>query len=64
MHVCERPKSNDNGKYKREIKRKRMEARVFHVVRLCDPTSTGCSQWVTSLLYSLYIIFLDDYNVL
>jgi hypothetical protein len=34
-----------------------MEARVFQVVRLCEPTSTGCSQWVTSLLYSLCIIF-------
>jgi hypothetical protein len=34
-----------------------MEARVFQVVRLCEPTSTGCSQWTTSLLYSLYIIF-------
>jgi hypothetical protein len=40
-----------------------MEARVFHVVRLCEPTSTGCSQWATSLLYSLFDI-LDDYNVL
>ena len=34
-----------------------MEVRVFQVVRLCEPTSTGCSQWVTSLLYSFYIIF-------
>ena len=34
-----------------------MEVRVFQVVRLCEPMSTGCSQWVTSLLYSLYIIF-------
>jgi hypothetical protein len=41
-----------------------MEVRVFQVVRLCEPTSTGCSQWATSLLYSLCIIFLDDYNVL
>ena len=34
-----------------------METRVFQVVRLCEPTSTGCSQWATSLLYSLCIIF-------
>jgi hypothetical protein len=34
-----------------------MDARVFQVVRLCEPTSTGCSQWATSLLYSLCIIF-------
>jgi hypothetical protein len=34
-----------------------MEARVFQVVRLCEPTSTVCSQWTTSLLYSLCIIF-------
>ena len=34
-----------------------MEARIFQVVRICQPTSTGCSQWTTSLLYSLYIIF-------
>jgi hypothetical protein len=34
-----------------------MEARVFQVVRLCESTSTGCSQWATSLLYSLCIIF-------
>jgi hypothetical protein len=34
-----------------------MEARVFQVVRLCEPTSTGCSQWATSLLYSLCMIF-------
>ena len=34
-----------------------MEARVFQVVRLCEPTSTGCSQCATSLLYSLYMIF-------
>jgi hypothetical protein len=40
-----------------------MEARVFHVVRLCEPTSTECSQWTTSLLYSLFDI-LDNYNVL
>ena len=47
----------------RDEERKRIEARVFQVVRLCEPTSTGCSQWVTSLLYSLFDI-LDDYNVL
>ena len=34
-----------------------MEARIFQVVRICEPTSTGCSQWATSLLYSLCIIF-------
>jgi hypothetical protein len=34
-----------------------MEARVFQVVRLCEPTSTRCSQWATSLLYSLCVIF-------
>ena len=33
-----------------------MEVKVFHVVQLCEPTSTGCSQWATSLLYSLYDI--------
>ena len=37
--------------------RKRMEVRVFHVVRLCKPTFTGCSQRATSLLYSLSVIF-------
>ena len=47
-----------------ERDRKRMEARVFQVVQLCEPTSTGCSQWVTSLLYSLCIIFWMDHNVL
>ena len=41
----------------RERERERMEARVFQVVRLCEPTSTGCSQWATSLLYSLVIYF-------
>ena len=34
-----------------------MEARVFQVVRLCEPTSTGCSQWATSLLYSFCTVF-------
>ena len=34
-----------------------MEAKVFQVVRLCESTSTGCSQWATSLLYSLDMIF-------
>jgi hypothetical protein len=34
-----------------------MEVRVFQVIQLCEPTSTGCSQWATSLLYSLCIIF-------
>ena len=42
----------------------RMTARVFQVVRLCEPTSTGCSQWTTSLLYSLLYDILDDYNML
>ena len=36
---------------------KRMEVRVFQVVQLCESTSTGCSQWATSLLYSLCMIF-------
>ena len=36
---------------------KRMEAKVFQVVRLCEPMSTGCSQCATSLLYSLCMIF-------
>ena len=40
-----------------------MEARVFHMIRLCEPTFTGCSQCATSLLYSLFDI-LNDYNVL
>ena len=35
----------------------RMKAMVFHVIRLCEPTSTECSQWATSLLYSPYMIF-------
>ena len=39
-----------------EMKENR-EARVFHVVRLCEPTSTECSQWVTSLLYFFCMIF-------
>jgi hypothetical protein len=34
-----------------------MEVRVFQVIRLREPTFIGCSQWVTSLLYSLCIIF-------
>jgi hypothetical protein len=34
-----------------------MEAKVFQVVRLCELTSTGCSQRATSLLYSLCMIF-------
>jgi hypothetical protein len=39
--------------YKRvEKERKRMEARVFQVIRLCEPTSTGCSQWAY-----IFIIF-------
>jgi hypothetical protein len=59
--LCEKPKSNDNEEFEKE--RKSVEARVFHVVRLYKPTSTGCSQWVTFLLYSLYDI-LDEYNVL
>ncbi len=46
-----------------EKEKKRMEVGVFYVVRLCESTSTGCSQWATSLLYSLYDI-LDEYNVL
>ena len=37
--------------------RKRMEVRVFHVVRLYEPIFTGCSQWATSLFYSLCMIF-------
>ena len=45
---CRKPKSNDNGKYKRVIEReeerKRMEARIFQVVWLCEPTSIRCSQ--------------------
>jgi hypothetical protein len=46
----------------KEIEReKRMEAKVFHVVWLCEPMFTGCSPY---LLYSPCIIFLDDYNVL
>ena len=35
----------------------RIEARVFQVVRLCEPTSIECRQCVTSLLYSLCMIF-------
>ena len=35
-----------------------MKTKVFHVIQLCEPTSTRCSQWVASLLYSLYMIFL------
>ena len=34
-----------------------MDTKVFQVVRLCEPTSTWCSQWTTSLLYSLYDVF-------
>ena len=63
--LCRKPKSNDNGKYKMEDwKRKRMEARVFHVVRLCEPTSTRCSQWATSLLILSLRYILDKYIVL
>ena len=44
-----------------------MEARVFQVVRLCEPTSIECSQWATSLLIlslrceptSIYIFWIN-----
>ena len=41
----------------KEIERKREWRLGFHVVRLCEPTSTGCRQWAISLLYSLCMIF-------
>ena len=41
-----------------------MEARVFQVVRLCEPTSTGYNQWATSLLIHCVQYILDDHNVL
>ena len=41
-----------------------MEARVFQVVRLCEPTSIGCSQWATSLLILSLCYILDKYIVL
>ena len=52
---CRKPKFNRNNngeKYNWEIERerKRIEARVFQVVQLCEPTITWCSQWATSLL--------------
>jgi hypothetical protein len=40
-----------------EKKNGRMEAMIFQVVRLCEPMSIGCRQCVTSLLYSLCMIF-------
>ena len=66
---CREPKSNRNNNgdkynWERWRERKRMEARVFQVVRLCELTSTGCSQWATSLLYSFCNCILDDYNML
>ena len=41
-----------------------MEARVFHVVRLCEPTSTGCSPMGYIFINIHFLIFLDGYNVL
>jgi hypothetical protein len=41
-----------------------MEARVFQMVRLCELTSTGYSQWATSLLIHCVQYILDDYNML
>ncbi len=34
-----------------------MKVRVFHVIRLCESTFTGCSQWAISLLYFFCMIF-------
>ena len=41
----------------KEIERGREWRLEFHVSRLCEPTSTGCSQYATSLLYLLCDIF-------
>ena len=67
LWLCKEPKSSRNNnweKYNWDWERKRMEARIFHVVRLCEPTSTGCSQWATPLLIFFLYDILDDYNVL
>ncbi len=44
---CRKPKSNkiiiERNIIKRDEERKRMEVRVFQVVRLCEPTFIGCS---------------------
>ena len=61
MIPCRKPKSNGNNngdkyKWERWREEENREARVFHVVWLCEPTSTKCNQWDTSLLYSLCMI--------
>ena len=48
----------------KEIKRERNDGWGFYVIRLCEPTSTRCSQWITSLLIFFLYDILDDYNVL
>ena len=62
---CGKPKTNDNGKYKRKIERERerMEARVlkwFGYVSLCpQDVANGLH-----LYYILLYYILDDYNIL
>ena len=62
---CGKPKTNDNGKYKRKIERERerMEARVFKwfgYVSLCpQDVANGLH-----LYYILLYYILDDYNIL
>ena len=48
----------------KEIKRERNDGWGFYVIRLCESTSTRCSQWITSLLIFFLYDILDDYNVL
>ena len=53
---CGKPKSKDNGKYKRVIERerKRMEAKVFKWFGYVSLRPHDVAQWATSLLYSLF----------
>jgi hypothetical protein len=44
----------------KERVRKRMEVRVFQVVRLCEPMSTGCSpsnmfDWIDNVLTNFFL---------
>ena len=52
---CGKPKSNDNGEYKRYRERKIEEARVFHVVR----HSVGCSPMGYIFINIFCVIFLN-----
>jgi hypothetical protein len=63
--ACRKPKSNENGKYKRVIEREEenMEARVFkwfgYVSLRPQDVANGLH-----LYYILFVYILNDYNVL